>query len=214
MLKRNQSTLIVTCIVILLPILAGLLLWKQLPASMAVHFGPGNKADGFASKPLAVIGLPLFLLACHLLSAWLTTIDPRRQNISDKVFHLILWTMPGISIIVALIMYTYNLNLALDLHLVMTSTLGVLMLILGNYFPKIRHNYTIGIRTPWTLNNEENWNKTHRLGGRVMMATGLILLVACFFGYYRHTQALFVVIILLAFLPILYSLYLHTQKGL
>ena len=110
MLKANKKTLILTSAITLLPMMIGLFLWKQLPDTMATHFGFSNEADGFSSKTFTVIGIPLFLLAMQWICAIVTSNDPRKQNISPKIFTLVLWIVPVVSVFVAAIIYPYNLG--------------------------------------------------------------------------------------------------------
>ena len=114
MLKANKKTLIVASIVTVLPILIGAFFWDRLPDMMATHFGTNNQADGFSNKPLAVFGIPFLCLAALWLGAAVTANDPRKQNISPKMFSLGLWIAPLISLITAAIMYAVNLGAAVD----------------------------------------------------------------------------------------------------
>ena len=165
MLKANKKTLIITSIITILPIFVGVYFWNRLPDVMATHFGVDNTANGFSSKPFAVFGLPLFCLAIEWVAAFVTSHDPRRKNISPKMFTLVLWIVPIISMFCAVIMYPANLGYELDITLFAEIFMGLLFVILGNFLPKARQNYTIGIKIPWTLDNEHNWNRPHRLAG-------------------------------------------------
>jgi len=107
----NRKTLILTSIITLLPILAGMILWNKLPNTMAIHFGLCNDANMFSSKIVGVIGLPLILLIIHLFSAFVTAKTPRKQNISEKMYMLVLWLVPCISIIISALIYLYNINI-------------------------------------------------------------------------------------------------------
>ena len=88
MIKQHKKMLILTSVITLLPIFIGLLLWRQLPASVATHFGVDNQPDGYCSKAFAVFGLPVMMLFFHLICIVATNIDPKRKNISKKVFHV------------------------------------------------------------------------------------------------------------------------------
>ena len=85
MLKANRKTLIITSIVTILPMLIGIIYWNRLPDVMATHFGFNNEANGFSSKAFAVFGLPVILLAVLLVGAFITSHDPKKQNISAKI---------------------------------------------------------------------------------------------------------------------------------
>ncbi len=88
--------------------------------------------------------------------------------------------------------------------------IGLLFVAIGNYLPKCQQNYTIGIKIPWTLSSEENWNRTHRLAGWVMVIGGIVFMVAGFFGVFWLVLPAAVTIVLV---PIVYSYILH-RKGI
>ena len=212
MLKTNKKTLILTSIVTLLPILVGVLLWNRLPDVMATHFGMSNEANGFSSKAFAVFGLPLFMLAMLWFCAVITSNDPRKQNISPKVFTLVLWIIPVVSLICSAIIYTYNLGYNWNITFVMELFTGILFIIIGNYLPKSRQNYTVGIKLPWTLADEDNWNRTHRLGGFLWVICGILLIVMTLTGF-KTEIFLFGIIIAAAVVPCIYSYLLYKKKG-
>ena len=213
MLKENKKTLLLASLVTLLPILVGLVFWDRLPDTMATHFGTDNQANGFSSKPVAVFGLPLLCLAALWVGAVLTANDPRKQNISPKMFTLGLWIAPLVSLIGAAMMYSVNLGWTVDVTYVGGLAVGLLLLFAGNYAPKARQNYTIGIKLPWTLANEENWNRTHRFAGYLWIVCGILMVALTLFRVLQPAwMVAFVAVIVL--LPFGYSFWLHTAKGL
>ena len=213
MLKANRKTLIITSIVTILPVLIGIICWDHLPDVMATHFGMNNEANGFSSKAFAVFGLPLVLLAVLWVGAFVTAHDPKRQNISLKMFSLMLWIAPAISLVAAATVYPVNLGYELDITFISELLLGLMFTIIGNYLPKARQNYTIGIKIPWTLANEENWNRTHRLAGYLWMACGILMIIMCLtrFVPFEWLIGLFLIMVLV---PCIYSCWLHVGKGL
>ena len=144
MLKANKKTLIIASIVTLLPVLIGISFWSRLPDTMATHFGTNNQANGFSSKPVAVFGIPLLCLAVLWIGAVVTANDPRKQNISPKMFTLGLWIAPIVSLLGAALMYPVNLGYTVDITYVGGLAVGLLLIFVGNYAPKARQNYTIG----------------------------------------------------------------------
>jgi uncharacterized membrane protein len=213
MLKANKKTLIITSIITILPIFVGVYFWNRLPDVMATHFGVDNTANGFSSKPFAVFGLPLFCLAIEWVAAFVTSHDPRRKNISPKMFTLVLWIVPIISMFCAVIMYPANLGYELDITLFAEIFMGLLFVIIGNFLPKARQNYTIGIRLPWTLANEENWNRTHRIAGYLWLISG-ILVVALTLCKVLNPGLMIVIIAVIVIVPFFYSFWLHVRKAL
>lgn len=210
MLKANKKTLIITSIITLLPMIIGILTWNKLPDVMATHFGIDNKANGFSSKALTVFGIPLFMVALEWVAALVTSKDPRRQNISPKMFTLVLWIVPVISVFMAATVYPYNLGMSLDISFISMLLMGLLFVVIGNYLPKARQNYTIGIRIPWTLANETNWNRTHRLAGFLWVAGGVLMLLMALTGFIRM-PLFFGIILVMTLVPCVYSFWLYTQ---
>ena len=90
MLKKNKKFFIASCIVILLPMFAGFLLWDQLPAQVATHFDANGIPNGYSSRAFAVFGPYLICLFAHLFCAFGTLADPKKQAIGQKMYALIL----------------------------------------------------------------------------------------------------------------------------
>lgn len=213
MMKANKKTLIITSIVTILPVLIGIICWNRLPDVMATHFGFNNEANGFSSKAFAVFGLPLILLAVLWVGAFVTAHDPKRQNISPKMFSLMLWIAPVISLVAAATIYPVNLGYELDIAFFSELLLGLMFIIIGNYLPKARQNYTIGIKIPWTLANEENWNRTHRLAGYLWMICG-ILMILISLTRFVPAEWLVGIFLIMVLVPCIYSFWLHAEKAL
>ena len=213
MMKANKKTLIITSIVTILPVLIGIICWNRLPEVMATHFGFNNEANGFSSKAFAVFGLPLILLAVLWVGAFVTAHDPKRQNISPKMFSLMLWIAPVISLVAATTIYPVNLGYELDIAFFSELLVGLMFIIIGNYLPKARQNYTIGIKIPWTLANEENWNRTHRLAGYLWMICGILMIII---SLTRVVSAewLIGIFLIIVLVPCIYSFWLHAKKAL
>ena len=210
MLKANKKTLIIASIVTILPIFIGLLVWDRLPDVMATHFGMDNEANGWSSKVFAVFGLPLFLLAMEWIAAVVTSQDPRRQNISPKMFTLVLWIIPMVSVVCGAAIYTYNLGMKVDISFFAMLFTGLLFIVIGNYLPKARQNYTIGIKIPWTLADEENWNRTHRAAGHLWVAGGILMVLAALTGF-SGIRWFFVILAVMTIVPCLYSYWIYAR---
>ena len=95
----------ITSLIILLPVLVGLLLWHQLPEQIPVHFNSEGVADSYQSKLWGVTFIYLVIFACHWFAAIITSVDPRRRNISSKIYRLVLWICPVISVFVGVTIY-------------------------------------------------------------------------------------------------------------
>ena len=210
MIKKNLKVLIITSIIILLPILAGVLLWNQLPDPMPTHWNAAGEIDGWSSKPFAVFGLPFILVAAQWLCLLATGADPKNKNHSTKMVHLVIWIIPVLSVVMHTFVYLIALGYGVRMEMVMPILIGLIFTIIGNYLPKCKQNYTIGIKIPWTLDNEENWNKTHRFAGWLWTFCGVAIMFTGFFGgFWVFLPITFVMVIV----PVFYSYMLH-RKGL
>ncbi len=210
MIKKNIKTLIITTVVTLLPVLAGLILWDKLPEQIATHFNADGVADGFSSKAFAVFGMPVFLAVLHWICTVGTNADPKKKNHSDKMMTLVLWICPLISLLVSSVIYTYAMGIKVDVALVISLVFGAMFIVTGNYLPKCKQNYTMGIKIPWTLNDEENWNYTHRISGKIWVAGGVIILLTAVF---RQPWIFFVITLLMVIIPFMLSYLFHKKKN-
>ena len=204
MKKINLKLLSLTSILTLLPILVGVILWKDLPASLPSHFGLDGQADGFSSKLEVVFLIPLLMLGLHFFAVVVTSLDPKASHVSPKMKTLVYWLVPFISGLVQLSIYGAAFGLIGNSTRIGLVMVGIVFLVVGNYLPKTKQNYTVGIRLPWTLDSEENWNKTHRLAGRLWVLGGLIILVNGFLSW-AVFYVFFGVLLVMVLVPIFYS---------
>lgn len=204
MMKQNKWKFILSSIIILLPILIGLLL---------TDFNFQGELGLTGSKLLLFFGMPVFLLILHWIGIFLTIHDPKNMDQSPKVLNMVICIVPVISLVVSGISYSVALGNTINIGILVRIFLGVLFVILGNYMPKCRQNYTIGIRVTWALRNEENWNQTHRFTGRLWVFGGFFTLATILIPLEKFMLVYFIIILCMALLPMLYS-YLYYRKQL
>lgn len=215
MMKENKKKLIITSIIILLPIIIGLILWNKLPDKLPTHWNAEGVVDGWSSKIFAVFGLPLFLFVVHWVCILASCADPKRQNYSDKILWLVFWICPVISALGGVLIYGTALGMEFKVDKIMLALMGIMFIVIGNYLPKCKQNYTMGIKLPWTLNDEENWNRTHRMGGKLWVACGFVML----FCMLLSSEIMFVVMMSVTFIAVIiptvysYLLYKKSKKS-
>ena len=208
-MKENKSKVIITSIITVFPMVIGFLLWNRLPEKIATHFG-SEGADGWSTKLFAVVISPLILLVIHLFCLGVTLNDPKKRNIGNMMMSVIFWIVPVVSLVSNLSIYGYALGMDLNIDMIVGILVGVMFLLLGNYMSKSHQNYTVGIKLPWTLNSEENWNRTHRLAGKLWIFAGILFIGNIFF---QNWQIPFVVTIAVVIIPMIYSFLLY-KKGI
>lgn len=205
-----KRTMIITTILLLVPILIGLLLWQELPSSIATHFNEHNQPNGWNSKPFMVFVLPLIMVGVQWLVFFSTYFDPKKKYINPLFFKIILWLIPVFSFVLMSITYAIALGYTINVGAIVNVLVGILFIVIGNYLHKIKQNYTIGIRIPWTLNSSENWNKTNRVAAWVMMLGGLAFIIN---GYFMQIWIMVSIVILIVVVPVIYSFILF-KKGI
>ena len=183
MLKQYRKTLIITTIIILLPILAGIILWNQLPQQFPTHFNAAGEVDGWSSKAFGVFGLPLILVAFQWLCAvGSLKMDPKAENLQGKMFSLVLWIIPLLSVVMNALVYCTALGMDMKVQIIVPLLVGLLLVIIGNWLPKCKPTWTLGIKLPWTLADEDNWNRTHRFAGPIWVAGGMVIMLCALIG--------------------------------
>ena len=210
-MKMNKKLLLLTSIVILLPMIWGLIIWKQLPNQISIHFNLAGQANNFQSKPLAVFGLPLFLLLVHLFVIFVTARDPKNRTMNEKMVKVIYWLTPIVSLSLSYLIYSKALGSTTNPSIFVSALLGLIFVMMGNYMPKLKVNHTVGIRLPWTLQSEDNWHKTHRLAGKLWVLGGSILLLEAGLQF-ALSYVLVVVILAIVFIPMVYSYQLSRKN--
>ena len=208
MFKNQKIKLLISSIITLCPIPVGLLLWNQLPEQIATHWDFNGVPNGWSSKEFAVIGLPIFLLAVHWVCLMATKADPKAANHPKQMMSLVFWTCPAVSLFCMGSVYAEALGYHVSMNHLGAILVGITFIVIGNYLPKCQQNYTMGIKIPWTLHSEENWNRTHRFAGPLWVICGILFVILTFMGFSKLSVAL---IFIAAFVPMIYS-YLYYKK--
>ena len=210
-MKNERQTTLLTSLVCLLPILAGAALYSRLPETMATHWDLQGQPNGWSSRAFAVFGLPGILLAFNLLVPFMLRADPKRANMSGALVTVTRWIIPVVSLLCSGTTLGYGLGYDVRVERVLPVLLGLLFIVVGNYLPKTKQSYTMGIKLPWTLASEENWNRTHRLAGFLWVLGGVFFVVMSFVGW--SLAALLIPLALMTLVPTVYS-YLLYRKGI
>ena len=210
MIKKNLPKLIITSLVTLIPILIGLVLWDKLPEQVPIHWDINGNVDGYGTKVQAVFIMPLILVFFQWVCAVGTSLDPKKQNINDKIFTLVLWIIPVISLLCNSFVYATVLGHKINVNVIMPLFFGALFIIIGNLLPKCKQSYTMGIKLPWTLNDEENWNKTHRMAGFLWVVGGVVIMASAILGAFWISL---IMLLPMVVVPVVYSYSLYKKKN-
>lgn len=200
-------------LLIVATLMLGVVVYPHLPEQVASHWNYRGEVDGYSSRGWGAFGIPLLTAGIYLGMLLLPLIDPNRQNYEKfagayrVIKALLVVFMTALQLVVILNALGFKTPVG---KIVMTGV-SLLVLIIGNYMGQFRHNYFVGIKTPWTLASEEVWRKTHRLGGRLWVAAGILGLAGALLGGPVGGLALAVALALAVIVPFVYS-YLEYRK--
>ena len=212
MWREHGMLLGITSAVILMQMLVGVLLWNRLPETIATHFDFHNEPNGWSSRPFAVFGMPLLLLGLHWMCILLSGLPGfAKPEASPKLQRLLLLVIPAVSLLVTVMIYGYALGAAFNIARIVWVFVGVIFAAVGNYLPKIRRNAFTGIRLPWTLMDDEVWNRTHRFSGPVWVVGGLLMIVCGLIGTGPAIPVAAIVGVIA--MPMVYSLIVGMKKS-
>ncbi|MCL4267916.1 MAG: DUF1648 domain-containing protein [Anaerolineales bacterium] len=213
MSTRNTSIIVLSLIAI--SIVAGVLLWNQLPDQMASHWNANDQVDGYMPKFWGVFMMPLMVLGMYILFLVIPGIDPLKANIAQfrGAFNLF------IVLISVFMLYIHGLTLAWSLgyqdfkmSAAMLPFMGVLFIFIGYMLRQAKRNFFIGIRTPWTLSSDTVWEKTHQLGSVLFMVSGALAFIGSFLGGELAFWLFFVPLMGSALFLVIYSYILYRSE--
>lgn len=183
----------------------------DVPINMpvAIHFDAAGNPNGWAPAWFGLSLTPLIALGFLGLAALLPKIDPRGANLtrSKPAVQTIVLAVMGLLTAVQLVIVAQALHIAITAARVIPCAVGLLFVFTGNVMGKLRWNYTIGIRTPWTIANERVWDKTHRFAGRLFVAVGALIAIGVWWKPVQGHEAALIMTgtVVVAVLPVLRS---------
>ena len=157
-MKKTKLHMILSSIVVLLPVIFVLLFGDRLSAVVPIHFGITGQADNFASVKFAFITIVSILAVLHWLCVFITLKDRGNKEQNPKILSLVMWIVPTIALFMSMMMLMTAMGKYDSIFSGICLFLGICLILMGNYLPKCKQNWFIGIKIKWTLENEENWN--------------------------------------------------------
>lgn len=205
-LRKDSIISIITSILIL--IIFNILFYDKMPAELPTHWNFHGEVDKYSSRFDAMVLTPGVLVIMNAVLLFMLDNDPRNKKQNNFVMIISKLTMPAIMLLSYTMTIMAGLGRELNVSVIIPVFVGLLLIAIGNYLPKIKRNYTMGIKLPWTLNSDENWRRTHRLGGICIVIIGLSLILSVFL----KSEIVFLVpLILGGIIPAIYSYYLYTK---
>lgn len=205
-------------LILLIPAVYLAVVWQKIPAIVPLHGDLKGNIDRYGNKNELIIMtviLTLIAAAVYLIVSNIYRIDPKKYAVENKsrmkkMAFAIAVFITGVQLM--LLYDTIHGNLNFNMRFLFAG-MGLLFCILGNYFHNIKPNYFAGLRLPWTLENEDNWRKTHLLAGKIWFAGGLIMAIVCLFSpLIVSVITTFTLITVMIFIPCVYSYRLYKKQ--
>lgn len=210
----NKSTWVLSAILILAALLAGVLLWNQMPEQMASHWNEHDQVNGYISRFWGLYLVPLMMVGLTLLFLAIPSIDPLKANIKEfrGIFNIFIVLFNAYMLYVHALTLAWNLgHTGFSMGAMMMPAVGLLFILIGLGIRKAKRNYFIGIRTPWTLSSDIVWEKTHRLGSWLFVGAGALTFLGIAFP--QQTLAILMISILgAALITVVYSYIIFKQE--
>ncbi len=213
-MNSKKKTNIIIAAILLFTLVVTLIYYPKVPDIIPVHWGPDGQIDGWGQKFMLFVFWGI-AVGANFLMLLAEKIDPRSDSYKKfaKVFNIfrvfITALLCGLTLLT--IAFTFNPQFV-DMNSIMYPAMGIMVVLIGNYMPKVKHNYSFGIKTPWTLASESVWNKTHRMCGLLWIVEGLVIFGMAFVKNTTIASIImFATIIIAVIIPTVYS-YLEFQK--
>lgn len=194
-------------LIILLPFIYLAYVWNELPEKVPMHWNINGEIDRYGEK-MELVLIPILLpLLIYFIFLVIPKIDPKNNlNKMGNKFEMIKILLTTFMSILALFIIYSAKNQSFSNPNYMILLVGIMYIILGNYFKTIKPNYFLGIRTPWTLENETVWKKTHRLGGKLWFIGGIMVVLSSLVFNKEFNFTIFMIVtVIIALVPVLYS---------
>lgn len=201
-----------TWIIILAPFVFAAINWGKFPERIATHFGTDGQPDDYSGKWAGLVWFPSINILLYFIFLALPYIDPRKKNYAlfEEKWKIMRTVLHAFLSFITFLTYFYALGYRIDIGTCVTSGIAVMMLIFGNYLGNIRPNWFIGIRLPWTLENETVWVQTHRFAGRLWVAASLVMLLL-FWIFPGRPWMLVFYMLFITVIPVVYSYIRYKQ---
>ncbi len=194
-------------------LIASAVVYPDLPERMPTHWNFAGEVDGWSPRAWGALGLPVIIAFLWALMRWLPSIDPRGKNYEKfgGTFEGIMLSVMLFMLVLHAILLRAALGYPVAIERVVPAGIGILFIVIGNLLPRARSNWFVGIRTPWTLSSDRVWEKTHRVGGRLFVAGGVLLVLAAFLGAAWSERVLIAVVVVCSLGAVVYS-YIEWRK--
>ncbi len=203
-----------TWILFAVTLLVGLISYNYLPERIPIHFDAAGNIDRYGGR-ISIFLAPAVIAAMTLLAEFVRNVDPKRNayNKFNKQYYMIFFAVSLLMFMIQLYTIAISMNIEiLNISIIMPVAIGMLFTVIGNSMPKFKQNFYAGIRTSWTLSDEEIWFKTHRFGGKLWFIGGILMMVTAVLPKNMNFIVLPSLALVLGLLPVIYSYVIYRNK--
>ncbi len=212
--KINWSWEWLGIFITIITLVSSLYFYQNFPETVPIHWNIYGQPNGWSGKKFAAFFFPGLILILYFMMIVLPTFDPMKQRYQEfsKTYQII---RIALVLFMSTLYFLTSLNALgyeIPINKAVPFGVGLLFIILGNLLPKVKKNWFVGIRTPWTLSNEDVWDKTHKLGGKIFMVCGFLMILGVFFNPKIYAELFTIIIFLTLFFTFGYSWWLWQKN--
>ena len=208
-------------------LMISLIAYPHLPDQIPIHFDFNGYPDDYSGKTFVLI-IPIIMAGLLVLADYLPAADPKSENYAKfpkayQLLHILVETLLLVCHIATIAYPLLEMSGSLwgvtfvggnfNFGLIVGPMVGFALMLIGNYMPKFKQSFFCGIKTPWALSDEENWYKTHRFGGKLWVLGGVLFMAFPFLPNSYLPAVMIVLVLVLAFVPYLYSYLIFRNKN-
>jgi len=215
-MKITKKEIVPIFVIVLMSIFAVSLFMSPCITKIPTHWNAKGQVDGYSGKTFGAFFLPVLTIAMYLLMLVLPKADPLKENYHyfEKQYYFIRLVL--VLFMAGIFFFTFLTVMGFSFNIMYFTVpfLSIFFIVLGIFMPKIKRNWFVGIKTPWTLQSDEVWIKTHKFGGKSMIIGGALAFLTIFLQSETAFAVFITIVLTSALLPVLYSYLLYHRLGL
>jgi len=214
-LKINYKTEFLPVFLILLSFAFSIFFINNFPDIVAIHWDIYGSPDSFSNKYLAALSIPVIILLIYFLLTFLPNLDPKKERYSEfsKIYNYFRSLIIFFMLFVYLVSGFNNLGYNISIAKLMPISIGALFFLIGFYMKKIKMNWFVGVKNPWTLSSEYVWDKTHKFSGKIFMFSALLFFLTAFTSSFYKIFLFVTALFLIIFSTTIYSYLIYLKEN-
>jgi len=195
--------------------IASYFFYRGFPAEVPIHWNAAGEVDGWGGPAFAAFFFPAIIMAMYLLMTLIPLIDPQKDRYKEfgRPYTILRLALVLYMTLVYFIASFSALGFDINISQIIPVGIGLLFMVIGNLMPKFKKNWFVGIRTPWTLSDERVWTKTHRVGGKLFLLGGLLIMTTALLPADWNVYVLLITVGIIVIGTVGYSYWIWRKLG-